>query len=94
MQVFVKTLSGKTQTIEAEASDTIWDVKRKVHAIEGAPLDMLRLIFEGRQLRDDMTVADSRIERDKTLHVNLRLLNCASCESRRWKLTAAEGTGI
>jgi len=72
-QIYIKTLQGKNITLDVKNTDTIASIKDKIKDIEGIPVDQQRIVFNGKQLEDNNTIADYGIEADSSLHLVLRL---------------------
>lgn len=90
MQLFVKTLTGKTVSIEVEEGESIEDVKAKIAEKEGIPPEQQRLIFGGQQLQDAKTLQDYDVGDDATLHLVLRLRGGALSKKN---ISTLSGTG-
>lgn len=73
MQIFVKTLTGKTITLEVEPNVSIAEVKAKVQEKEGVPPEFQQLIYKGTELEEGKTLSDYNIQKEATLHLVLQM---------------------
>ncbi|GES83305.1 hypothetical protein GLOIN_2v1836722 [Rhizophagus clarus] len=67
--VFIKSLTGKTITVNVNFNETIDQLKTKIQATEGIPPNQQRLIFSGQVVKDDSTLTDCNIQCESTLYL-------------------------
>ena len=70
-QIFIRTLTGKTVSLNVYASDTLTDVMVKFMAKEGH--NGGRYIFAGKILQEDLSLRYQGIKKETTIHSVLRL---------------------
>ena len=73
MQIFVKTLTGKTMTFEVQETETIADIKRKIQDRDGIEIERQSLVCLGKPLKDEQTIQFYDIHKEATLHLFIRL---------------------
>ncbi len=72
-QIFVKTLTGQTITLDVSDTDKIKDIKNKIQSKQQIPWEQQRLIFSGKELDDEKNILDYDIDKGSTLHLVIRL---------------------
>ena len=73
MKIFLKTLTGKTVTIEANPEDIVNNLKQTIYQTEMIPPKEQHIIFNGKELRGNITLKDYGIKEYSTVHLVLKL---------------------
>ena len=72
MQILVKTLTGKTITLDVESSYSVWEAKVAIESKTSVRAELVRLVYQGKELEDSVILSEYRIEKESTLHMALR----------------------
>ena len=74
MQIFIKTITGRTIDLDVDPSDTVLHIKQNILDRAGIPLDQLRLIFKGNSLENNRPLSDYNIKKKSVIHIVLYLI--------------------
>ncbi|ORY70598.1 ubiquitin-related domain-containing protein, partial [Leucosporidium creatinivorum] len=88
LQLYVKTMTGKTITLAVASANTVNDLKIKIQEKEGIPLDQQRLIFLGKAMEESRTLADYSLQKESTVHLILSLRGGGCSEPTTMGMTA------
>ena len=72
-QIFIKTINGKTITLNIHENVLIAEIKNKIQEKEHIPADQQILTFKGKNMDDDKTPNDYNIQKGDTIHLSTRL---------------------
>merc|ERR1719510_1350698 len=73
MQIFIKTLTGRKTNFNFELDNTVRHVKEALQEKEGIQVEQIRLIYSGKQMSDECTLADYNVKPGSTVHMVLQL---------------------